>query len=71
MCRHQMLSAAMMMMMMIVMEVEVEVEVEVEMRVMDMAMRGCHGRLSCKGCKPAMRESEGICAVEVAATGSC
>ena len=59
-----MLSATAIMMMIIVMEVEVEVE----MRVMDMVMRGCHGRLSCKGCKLATQGSEGICAVEAAAS---
>ena len=41
---------------------------EVEMRVMDMVMRGCLGRLSCKGCKVAKQGSKGYCAVEVAAS---
>ena len=37
------------------------IAMEMEMRVMDMVMRGCHGRLSCKGCKPARQGSEGLC----------
>ena len=61
MCRCQMHLAMTRMMMMIRV-------MEVEMRVMDMVMRGCLGRLSCKGCKVAKQGSEGYCAVEVAAS---